>query len=243
MPANRRGKNLRLNITYHTVWGVSINNMRTFFLWVIIAFLFGIAGFGLFESIKLIKQNGELKEESDQLTLELVTTKNTLDQTRQSLAESKAWNSELTSEMTVLKAKLAKREEENQEIVARLTALSKEIKEVGDANASLAIDQDQLKSEYLRLEFENSEMKQKLSSLQGLKQAIKELKLKAKKGPIHKKQPQAVVVKKPLAVTGIQRARDLQPSEQPLGGNKGYLIKDGRPTFEGIVDIRVVPAE
>jgi hypothetical protein len=44
-------------------------------------------------------------------------------------------------------------------------------------------------------------------------------------------------------VANIQRARELHPEEQPIGGNKGYLVKDGRTTFEGIVDIRVVPAE
>ena len=210
--------------------------MKTSFLWGIIALLLGASVFGVYKSIELLKKNSDLSRAVDNLKLKLVTTEAFLNQTKEALRESQFDNAKLEGKNRVLNSKLSEKEKQLQRYKENLTMLSNKLKQTVEINASLAEKNRETSDRLVRLEFENDEMKNKLSSIPELKKAIKDLKIKIRQ---EKRSKRAVQTKqeKILAVPALTEAVDVD-----LKGNRGYLLKDGRPTFDA-VDIRVLPAE
>ncbi len=87
-----------------------------------------------------------------------------------------------------------------------------------------------IKAELEQSAQEKQVMAQKLSSVKELKKAIKELRRQARAA---RKRPAAV-----RRVTNKQTG-----TTQVVVGNQGFLVRDGKPTFEGRVRIDVVPQD
>jgi chromosome segregation ATPase len=207
-------------------------------LWTIIGLLAGACLFGFYESAHLLRQNMTLKETADNLGLKLASTEFSLKQTKEALDESYQKESELDDELNVAKSKLAKKDEQIQGYIQAIASLSGKLKESSQANIAFSKVYEEMKKQSVRLQFENLEMNKKLSSLQGLKTAIRDLKIKIRDEK-SKKRSTVVPQKKVLVLKGIERSRDVQ-----IEGNGGYFIKDGKSTYNTrIVNIRVVPAE
>ena len=208
--------------------------MRSSVLWVVIAFLLGASLFGIYKSLELLKKNGDLSRTVEGLKLSLVTTQAFLNETKESLRESQINNAKLEGEMNDLNSKLAEKEKAVQEYRRNISELSRKLAEAAEVNESLAVKNKEAGDQLIRLEFENGEMKKKLSSVQELRKAIKELKIKMReakknKRPAHAEKKQVLTLPKEI-------------TEAVLRGNQGYFVKDGKSTFEA-VDIKVLPAE
>ena len=208
---------------------------KTSGLWIALALVLGVAFFGIYKSIKLIKQNTALSQSLNEVKIELAGTELTLKQTQDRLRQSDTKNVELTKDIETATAKLAKTEEGLFVYQKRLDRLSNKLKVATETNADLGVKNMETLNRLMRAEFENSEMKKTLSSVAELKRAIKELKKKPGK-------------EKPPAPSGkpfvwFWNTPQAKAPEKPIEGNKGFFIKDGEPTFQKVVTINVLPAE
>ena len=71
---------------------------------------------------------------------------------------------------------------------------------------------------------ENQSLKTKLSSIQELKKAIRELRKRKRT------QPQSLISLKPRS------------TDKMMDGNRGYILKDGKSTYLGRIHVEVRPA-
>lgn len=211
--------------------------MKTHVFLAIIAFFLGIALFGIFKSLTLFKRNLGLTYNVGLLAMDLDTAQTSLKKTKAALSDSYLKSAELESDLNDLETKFSKKEKEAKGLIDTINRLSQELKEASDSNENLFGANKELRDRSLRMELENSEMQKRFSSIQELKLAIKELKIKMRQEKQRKLKQLA-----PQAVPQVRKAARpvvLPPTE----GNMGFFIKDGKSTFDGIVDIEVVPAE
>ncbi|MFH0940736.1 MAG: hypothetical protein V1840_02645 [Candidatus Omnitrophota bacterium] len=207
--------------------------MKTHVFLAIFAFFLGIALFGIFKSVTLFKRNLGLTHKLGLLTMDLDIAQTSLNKTKTALSDSYMKSAELEGNLNDIETKFSKKEKEAEELLNTINKLSQELKEASDFNEDLSEANKELRDRSLRIELENSEIKNKLSSIQELKLAIKELKIKMRMEKQRKpKQPGP-------PVKNLFKPVVLSPTE----GNMGFFIKDGRSTFDEIVDIRVVPVE
>jgi len=214
--------------------------VKTHVFLAIIAFFLGIALFGISKSLTLVKSNLGLTHKIGLMTMELDTAQTSLKQTKAALSDSYLKGAELEGNIKDIETKLSKKEKEAQEFLDTIDKLSQELKEASDSNEDLSGVNKELRDRSLRMELENSEIKKKFSSIHELKLAIKELKMKMRMEKQRKpKQPMPRVknLSKPVVLP-------TPPLDNKMAeGNMGFFIKNGRSTFEGIVDIEVVPVE
>ncbi len=207
--------------------------MKTHVFLAIIALFLGIALFGIFKSFTLFKRNLGLTHKVGLLTMDLDTVQASLKNTKAALSDSYMKSAELEGSLKNIETKLSKREKEAKELLDTINKLSDELKEASDSIENLSGANKELRDRSLRVELENSEIKMKFSSIHELKLAIKELKIKMRMEKQREpKQPGP-------RVKNLLKPVVLSPTE----GNMGFFIKDGRSTFDGIVNIEVVPVE
>ena len=212
-------------------------------------FFFGMAVFGVYKSLDLSRQNAALKTSLDETNHKLAQTETSLKETKDTLRERFFENAKLDGEVRTLKMKLEDKEQENQGYLQQISLLTQKIKEAGRINVSLLEQQNTMTGQLMRLGFENAEMKKTLSSVQELKKAIRDLKIRKKNAS--KQAETAQSVKKPAEKKVEKQAekkylfdrRKEEATETAPKGNAGFFVKDGRSTFEGLVEIRVIPEE
>ena len=214
--------------------------MKTHVFLAIIAFFLGIALFGIFKSLTLFKGNLGLTHKVGLLTMDLDMAQTSLKKTKAALSDSYMKSAGLEGDLNDLETKFSKKEKEAKELLDTINKLSQELKEVSDSNENLFEANKELRDRSLRAELENSEIKTKFSSIHELKLAINELKIKMRMEKQRKpKQPGPRVKNlfKPVVLPA-------PPLDNKIAeGNMGFFIKDGKSTFDGIVNIEVVPVE
>ncbi len=220
--------------------------MKTHLFLAIFAFLLGIALFGIFKSLTLFSDNQGLTRKVGLLTMDLDVAQTSLDKTKTALSDSYMKSAELEGSLKAVETKLSKKEQEAEELLDTIDKLSQDLKAVSDLNEGLSEANKELSDRALRIELESSELKKRFSSIQELKLAIKELKIKMRQER-QRKPKQPVLRGKKISKPALS-AEHIALPVQPLGkgiaeGNMGFFIKDGRSTFEGLVDIEVVPVE
>ncbi|KPK97450.1 MAG: hypothetical protein AMJ95_09015 [Omnitrophica WOR_2 bacterium SM23_72] len=89
-------------------------------------------------------------------------------------------------------------------------------------NANLIEEKNELSERVSQSESENQALKVKLSSIQELKKAIRELKQRMR--------PARLIARRPKTIDNF------------IDGNRGYLIKDGKSTYHGKIRVEVRPA-
>ena len=214
--------------------------MKTLVFLALIAFFLGIALFGFFKSLTLFSSNLVLTHKVGLLAMDLDTAQTSLKQTRSALSDSYMKSAELEGSLKYIETKLSNKEKEAQELLDTINKLSQELKDASDVNDILSGANRELSDRSLRIELENSELKNKFSSIEELKLAIKELKIKMRAEKQRKPKQPAPREKKSLKPVVL--------SSPPLDnkimeGNMGFFMKDGKSTFDRFVDIEVVPAE
>jgi len=213
----------------------SMGQAKTSGVWIALALVLGVAFFGIYKSMELLKQNTALSQSLNDVKVELAGTEIALSQTKDLLRRSDARNVELIKDVETATTKLSKIEEGFFVYQKRLDRLSNKLKVATKTNTALGIKNIETLDRLMRAEFENSEMKKTLSSVVELKRAIRELKKKPSK-------------EKSLAPSGkpfiwFWNVPPVKAAEKPLEGNKGFFVKDGESTFKKVVTINVLPEE
>ena len=206
----------------------------------LIAFFLGIALFGFFKSLTLFSSNLVLTHKVGLLAMDLDTAQTSLKQTRSALSDSYMKSAELEGDLKAFETKLSKKEKEAQELLGTINKLSQELKDASDVNDILSGANRELSDRSLRIELENGELKNRFSSIEELKLAIKELKIKMRAEKKRKPKQPAPRVKN-LFQPSVLQAQPLD--NKIMEGNMGFFMKDGRSTFDSIVDIEVLPVE
>ncbi|HAJ56428.1 MAG TPA: hypothetical protein DCL35_01515 [Candidatus Omnitrophica bacterium] len=217
--------------------------MRSPVIWAIIAFLLGISLFGIYKSLELGTKNLVLSNSLSALKTELNMTQASLAAARQSLGDSYMKNAELEGQLALMDKRLDRQAEDIKGYVGKISFMSAKLAETARANAALYAENKGIANQSIRAKLETQEMRNKLSSIAELKKAIKELKVRISKEK--KLKPASPSGQKKMARKNKTFALFARKEiiRQPIVGNGGFLIKDGRPTLNGVVDIRVVPAE
>jgi len=213
--------------------------------------LAGFSIFGLYQSLALMHKNSYLFDQLGRLQVELSATQLGLNQTRTLLTETYQKNTQLENEAVLLNSKLARAKQELEEQKNKINSLGNIIQQARRVNEFLQARNREVSEQYVRVSFENQEMKKTLSSAAELKKAMAALRKKpARPAPAKNKQ----VRKKPVPVKAARSKKTakakspatvaLQPApvDQTLAGNEGFVVKDGESTLLDRVDIRVTPA-
>ena len=210
------------------------------FLLFFVALLLGSTVFGIYKSFELSRENDDLSQSVVRLTMSVTSTEDSLRATQKSLDESRLKNDALGNELKGLKSLFAEKETQIQEDQKNLALLVDKLKEAVGANDILNTKNKELTDQTVRLQFENGEMKETVSSIEGLKKAIKELKAAQRQAKNVKKvpRPKKEVQKKKVELFTFENVPQVVQ-----GGNQGFMVKDGKATLEEKVDIKVIPIE
>jgi chromosome segregation ATPase len=208
---------------------------------VITAFLLGIALFGIFKALVLLKDNIDLNRAVGRLTLDLQSSETNLKQTRAALSDTYMKIASLDVDLGDAKSKLGIKEKELKGLFGYNKQLTQQLKKISAAYENVSEANKDMQDRALRTELENSEMRKKLSSVDELKKAIRDLKAKMRQE--RKKKSAAPPVKGKLKEKEKLVAPPLVSHPLISEGNMGYFVKDGKSTFEGTVAIKVVPVE
>ncbi len=216
-----------------------MNGMKNAHIWAIIAILLGFSAFGIFKSVELSVRNAGLNKSMRALERELVLSQKSLAATRNVLGESYLKNAELEGRLIAMDAKVAVQARDIKAHIAKINALSSKLQETARANAFFSARNKEIAHELLTEKLDADEMRRKLSSVVELKKAIKELRVKVKSAI---KSERAEAKKAIVAQPERKEPLNFEPQKplEPVEGNEGYVIKEGRSTYAGWVDVSVV---
>jgi chromosome segregation ATPase len=148
----------------------------------------------------------------------------------QSLNQTQTQVSTLQEQNQKLFQTLEQEKQQRQAFAQENTGLKDNLKAAQDelTRISTTLDQaqktiDQLNAEAAVLKTENISMKERLGSIKELKKAIREVKIKIYQARVEMRQK-----------SDVQRL---------LEGNRGFVLKDGKPTYPAKVRIQVNPAQ
>ena len=186
-----------------------------------IAFKYGTSLKERFDSYVLLNQ---LKEQLDSLEQEKQNLLAYLEKERERGTQLTEENAQLKDNIKATRRRLTrlfmeKREKEkaHQELSYHFALLKAE-------NSALLEEKSQLNKKMAEAASENQSLKTKLSSIQELKKAIRELRKRKRT------QPQSLISLKPRS------------TDKMMDGNRGYILKDGKSTYLGRIHVEVRPA-
>ncbi|MDD5019857.1 MAG: hypothetical protein PHS61_05505 [Candidatus Omnitrophica bacterium] len=206
----------------------------------VIALLAGFSVFGVYQSLTLWRQNEDLTGQLNRLQIDLSAAQLSLNQTRTLLSGSYQKNAQLENDVVLLKTRLDRAKKELDEQKQKIGSLIQHLHESREVNEFLRARNTDVSDQYIRLAFENQEMKKTLSSIAELKKAIAAL----RKKPVRRVPAKKAVRKSQAAPQPRPRVAAVPPPavDRDLEGNEGFVVKDGESTLLDLVDIQVVPA-
>jgi len=196
--------------------------------YVPLAFLLGVSGFCVYMYINTLKEKDILAGSLEKSQQEAAILRNERQNLLQSLEKEREGAQELNRKNSLLKEalkgstkkitsffeKMAEARKNEEELNSQILLLKAE-------NTAIREEGEKIKQEVNRISGLNDELNLKLSSIPSLKSVIKELKKKQKEERKHQKQ-----VKKKYVI---------------VGGNQGFLIKDGALSSPAKIKIEVKP--
>ncbi|MBL7070466.1 MAG: hypothetical protein ISS27_03230 [Candidatus Omnitrophica bacterium] len=182
---------------------------------ILLVFLLTIAIFSIFRYVVIFREKLELVGELAEVKKEIITLQGEKQKLIQDIEKEKKEGKELSQKVAGLKGNLGAAQARIARLFAEYNQTEKKLEDLG-ARFSL------LKSENDALVEENKNIKAKLSSSTGLKQAMRQLK------------EQAFKVTKQI----IHKADE----DKLIEGNNGYLLKDGKPTYPAKIKVEITPA-
>ncbi|MGB4520690.1 MAG: hypothetical protein WBI28_02005 [Candidatus Omnitrophota bacterium] len=189
---------------------------------LVILLLTGITIFSVYKYVVSLKDNLSLAKQLNQIKEQAFVLEQEKQNLLESLEKEKAWGKKLEHEGSGLKNSLRAREEKVQDLISDFSQTQKVIDDLGVQISSLKTEKEQLKADLSKVSRENENFRSKLSSIKKLKKAMLELK------------EQVTKVKKEV--------RQKINIEKLSEGNRGFVIRDGKPTFSAKVRIEVNPA-
>jgi chromosome segregation ATPase len=187
-----------------------------------------IAAFSVFKYLASLKEKYDLLNSLNQAQEEAAILSKEKQNLLQDLEKEKELQRKMSQDNAELKEYLLASKD-------RITKLFKEVKETQDTieqlsaqitlakaeNKALIEEAQEIRSNLTQVSQENEALKFKMSSIDGLKRAIRELKLQRRKMNLE-----------------IMKAK----AKEFIEGNLGYLIRDGKPTYPAKIRIEVIPA-
>lgn len=196
---------------------------------ILISFLIGVSLFSIFKYVSSLKEKYALLSTVNKTKDQLKTLEFQKQNLLQEIEEEKKLQQKLIQENSEIKDDLKATDEEltklNSDFIQadkNIEELSSQISVLKTENMALNDEKDKLKLKVNEISQEKESLKIRLSSIQELKKAIREIKQQMRKvtrGVKHK-------VKK----------------EETHEGNRGFLLKEGKPTYPAKVRIEVHPA-
>jgi chromosome segregation ATPase len=193
---------------------------------ILIAFLFGAAIFSIIKYISSIKEKDELVKALDKIKVEVASLQGERQNILQELDRAKNLQQQLTQENTGLRDNLKASEDKLAGLNADFAKAKQEIEKLNSEISAWKAENAALKEENAKFDQvakERDELKAKLSSIDELKKTIRDLKQQMRQVKVEIKQEAAKV-------------------SYIIEGNRGYLIKDGKPTCPTKLRIEVTPA-
>ncbi|KPK98909.1 MAG: hypothetical protein AMJ95_02230 [Omnitrophica WOR_2 bacterium SM23_72] len=196
---------------------------------VLIGLLIVITAFSAFKYGTSLKEKydtfivmNQLKEQLDILEQEKQNLLADLEKGKQLEAQLTEENTALKDNIKATRIRLTKLFMEQREKEKAYEELSYRFSLLQAENANLIEEKGQLDLRVSQAESENQALKVKLSSIQELKKAIRELKRRMR--------PERLIAARP------------RKNDEVIDGNRGYLIKDGKSTYRGRIRVEVRPA-
>jgi len=203
--------------------------IKKYAAYTLIAFFLGIAIFTSSQYVLMIKEKQDIVNNLQQIKGQLSQLESEKEVLNQKLTAQLQQQQKIIQEKQNAQEALRINQEKYSGIEAELAQSQKRIEELNTSltalrqeNAALQQSQDNLATQVEQLSNDKVNLKARLGSIKELKKAIQELKKQMRK------------VKTQLS----KKAENENLSE----GNRGYIIKDGLPTYPPKVKIEVTPA-
>lgn len=194
---------------------------------ILIAFLLGISAYSIYKYISLEAEKQGLTKSLKEIRIQLASLEEEKQNLLQTIEKEEKINLSLKGN---LKAGLRRinrlfwdNAKQKDELNAQISVLKAE-------NTAIREEQDKLKLELSIISKERNDLIDRFSSASELKKALSELRHKRCK-------------KKISLVNRIEEVKDKMCMETIIEGNKGYLMKNGKPFSIGNVKIEVNPAQ
>jgi len=222
-----RGRNYII-YRYNRHKGGGVKNLK----FALVALLIGITifsavqyGSSLQEKYRLRQALSQLKSEAKALEDENKQLQETLRQDKELQDALSQQNADLKDYLKASKKRMSKLFSGLKQAEKTLDRLETQQEELKSENKALIRSRSNLKADFSATAKENEELKARMNSLAELKKAIRELKhrVHSAKGKIEQKTAKAI-------------------RNEPIDGNRGFVIKDGKPTQSAKIKIEVAPA-
>lgn len=191
-----------------------------------IALLAGIAIFSIYKYVVTLKEKEDLLNTVSQMKEQVAALEIAKQNLSQELEKEKQLSQELTQGLKVSEERLAKVNASLVTTVKALEDLNSQHSILKTENTALKEQNDNLKLQVTQVTQEKDELKARMSSVKELKKAIRELKRQMRKVKTQ------IIAKEKTTTTATETA---------VEGNRGFLIKDGKPTSSPKVIIEVKP--
>jgi len=196
---------------------------------VLVALLIGITIFSAFKYVSSLKERYDLINAVKQMKEEVATLQGEKQLLSQELGQEKDLKEQLSTENVALKQSLQASEDKLIKLSSdfvlvqkELEGLSSQLAALKEENFLLKEEKDSLNVQIAQVTQERDNFQTRLSSIAELKKAIRDLKRQMRKVNVEIK-----------GKIGRYRV---------IGGNCGFLIKDGKTTYPARIKIEVIPA-
>jgi hypothetical protein len=210
---------------------------------ILIAFLLGVAAFSAWQFSATYAQRQQL---ADDLSLAQATIANLKDSLLIALQKERALAREVGMKYESVRQAMIASERRIASLSAsferELAARQSFESEAGLARAerdALRAAQQEMAAKVDQLSRDNDAYRQKLSSIDELRKVIRELRVRAHRGPSYVREK--VIIPVAATVTGAAGVQSVPRVSRSIEGNQGFIIKDGKPTVPGEISIDVVP--
>jgi len=216
---------------------------------LIIVFLLGATIFSVSSYVALLVEKRSLAGNLEKNKAEIIALTQENQKLLQSLEKETKENNDLVEMNTLYKANMKAGSRRMNKLFSDLGAVTKNAEELSSQmailkaeNAAVRSEDEILKAELVQVKNQNDGLNARLNSLSELKKAIKELKKQKRRiAPLVKKAAQvkneAIKAKKEIDI-------EQKPSKEQVvfDGNRGYILKNGKPVAITSINIEVNPA-
>lgn len=207
--------------------------------WAIIPFFLGTAVFGILKSLELAKKNKELVTSAQESRIKLAKLEIAFNESQLRVNSVNSRNEMLLDDLAALKKALAAKEEQIESQTKNIVLLSQKFQETATAYAALVQENLKHAEDVVALAFENNGLKKKASPAKKLKRGKNRIDSKKKNGQKEKLQkaaPSPVPMQNSMGPSCLAEA-----ISRAVGGNEGFVVKDGETTYDRRVEITVEP--
>ncbi len=193
---------------------------------VVIIFLCGLAAFSLYKYTRINVDLGQKKQQITELEARNNAISQELEEQKARLAQATQEKKTLEEEVALGKQDLGQLKLELADSRKELANLQRTVEELTAGNQALQKEQAGLTAKIEELNTQKNALETKLSSVDELKQILKDLK-KAKR-----------------TVRRNKAGKELNNKKtETADSNRGYIIYQGKPTFKSKVSIQVLPVQ